>query len=969
MKSFRIHLFISTFSLLSLFFFLLNPLFAVPTVDLGQDTVACGSLVLDAQNPGATYLWSTNETTQSIIASTSGIYWVEVTDGTGSSRDSIFVNIAQTPALPLISDTSFCGAGTYELSIQNSADFNIAYSAAVNGDILGLGSTLVLDIPETSVFYIEAASSIKTHIGPSEASGASGLYTNGPRGFFFNAYTLLSIDSATVYAQSPTAFLIELKNAGGEVIQSKTLALETEGKHKIGIGFNLLPGEEYSLVGTPLNGSLSYLIPGAQYPYSAAGIMEITRPTHPLNTIALYFFEVIVSSATCPSDRVAVQTSISPNPVVDLGEDRVQCGEITLDVANEGATYLWTNGTTASSITLNESDTVGVSVSLGPCSTSDSVILQIISEPPTPELVSQTICGPENVLFTNQNPADFTIWYDAESGGNTVGIGTSISQKINSSTTLYAEAASYASATVGEQEFPLENRLFARGLRGIIFDVHRPIILEQISVYADIPLRLFVELRDANGVVLKSMNMWIPRGEGKETVVPLGFEIPQGTDYQLLGIPSGNAQLGYIFPNPQYPYEVPDVLTITKSTNPVRPFDLYNTFFKWVIGYPECPSPRLPLSYTVSIPVTLEDSAYTCSDFVFDTGLTGMKHSWSTGSTNTSITVSEPGLYWVEIDNEQGCIVRDSVRLDFPKPLNLGEDGVLCGNTIFSAYDTASSFLWSTNDTTPNLFIDQVGTYSLIVEEPRGCIVADTITISSFDTFPEVNLGEDLVACQSALLDAGNPGLQYSWSHGATTQTVEVTSSGMYTVTVNNENNCSTTDTINVLIIKAPESFFSYSVVGRQVFFNNLSSFGSYLWNFGDGSSSTEINPIHTYLGDGTYEVQLIVANSCTTDTMRAEITIITVDINQANWEGSVNIYPNPAIELLHIDFEASTIAGEVQLRLVDMRGQVLSQQSFYKAKMPYIHRLNVGHLPNGAYLLYLQQDERVFHGKVFLAR
>jgi len=59
----------------------------LPTVDLGADmTVCAGELVtIDAGNPGATYLWSTGETTQTITVDSTGVgigtatYWVEVT--------------------------------------------------------------------------------------------------------------------------------------------------------------------------------------------------------------------------------------------------------------------------------------------------------------------------------------------------------------------------------------------------------------------------------------------------------------------------------------------------------------------------------------------------------------------------------------------------------------------------------------------------------------------------------------------------------------------------------------------------------------------------------------------------------------------------------------------------------------------------------------------------------------------------
>lgn len=61
---------------------------------------------------------------------------------------------------------------------------------------------------------------------------------------------------------------------------------------------------------------------------------------------------------------------------------------------------------------------------------------------------------------------------------------------------------------------------------------------------------------------------------------------------------------------------------------------------------------------------------------------------------------------------------------------------------------------------------------------------------------PVVNLGADTVICPSAsvVLNAGNPGLKYLWSTGDTTQTITVSTSGTYTVTVRNSQGYPVTD-------------------------------------------------------------------------------------------------------------------------------------------------------------------------------
>lgn len=66
--------------------------------------------------------------------------------------------------------------------------------------------------------------------------------------------------------------------------------------------------------------------------------------------------------------------------------------------------------------------------------------------------------------------------------------------------------------------------------------------------------------------------------------------------------------------------------------------------------------------------------------------------------------------------------------------------------------------------------------------------------------FPLVDLGNDTTACVNYTINAGNPGATYNWSTGATTQTINVTSTNTYSVEVTNAAGCSSSDTLVVTI-------------------------------------------------------------------------------------------------------------------------------------------------------------------------
>lgn len=54
----------------------------------------------------------------------------------------------------------------------------------------------------------------------------------------------------------------------------------------------------------------------------------------------------------------------------------------------------------------------------------------------------------------------------------------------------------------------------------------------------------------------------------------------------------------------------------------------------------------------------------------------------------------------------------------------------------------------------------------------------------------------------------------------------------------------------------------------------------TYLWNFGDGATSTNANPVHTFVNAGTYSVSLTVTNENGTNTKSETIVVLPPDLN-----------------------------------------------------------------------------------------
>lgn len=95
-----------------------------PVVDLGPDTSIClATVILDAGNPGSTYLWSNLATTQTVTVG-SGTYDVTATDPSGcNDSDTITVTTNVPPVVTVSNDTSICVGGTATLTATGAATY------------------------------------------------------------------------------------------------------------------------------------------------------------------------------------------------------------------------------------------------------------------------------------------------------------------------------------------------------------------------------------------------------------------------------------------------------------------------------------------------------------------------------------------------------------------------------------------------------------------------------------------------------------------------------------------------------------------------------------------------------------------------------------------------------------------------------------------------------------------------------
>lgn len=165
-----------------------------------------------------------------------------------------------------------------------------------------------------------------------------------------------------------------------------------------------------------------------------------------------------------------------------------------------------------------------------------------------------------------------------------------------------------------------------------------------------------------------------------------------------------------------------------------------------------------------------------------------------------------PGTHYVvySYTDTNSCTGVDSAAIvvNANPVVNLGADITQCGGSVtLNAGNPGSMYAWSTNDSIQMITVSSSGTYDVTVTDTNACSASDTVMVT-INAAAVVDLGPDTTICSgnAVVLDAGAGFSSYMWSTNATTQTISVSASGPYIVTVANADGCQDSDTLVVTV-------------------------------------------------------------------------------------------------------------------------------------------------------------------------
>ncbi|RLF63193.1 MAG: hypothetical protein DRN30_06910, partial [Thermoplasmata archaeon] len=349
--------------------------------------------------------------------------------------------------------------------------------------------------------------------------------------------------------------------------------------------------------------------------------------------------------------------------------------------------------------------------------------------------------------------------------------------------------------------------------------------------------------------------------------------------------------------------------------------------------------------------VDLGNDTTVCSGnpLTLDAGSGFINYLWNTGQTTQTIAASTTGEYSVEASFAH-CMSYDTADVTIQQSAfsYAGSNESICqfqtfdfsNCNILPSPNNYDSLLWfgglgSFNDTriprpeyTPlNTELGDV-VLSLIAYSSPPCpndtssmvLTVSVLPDAGFDILPQ---STTCVGSQLSFVDTSSTTIvSWLWDFGdgspvGTAQNVThaYSASGSYTVTliIVNSNSCSDTISSVVLVNGLPTANYTYSpnssiCVDEVISFvdNSSSSVVSWEWNFDDGNTSMSQNPIHAFVANGNYNVQLVVRDNNTCENSATS----SIQIHPLP-EPDFTIHPNDTVcAELPITFNGFDIAG-----------------------------------------------------------
>ena len=135
-------------------------------------------------------------------------------------------------------------------------------------------------------------------------------------------------------------------------------------------------------------------------------------------------------------------------------------------------------------------------------------------------------------------------------------------------------------------------------------------------------------------------------------------------------------------------------------------------------------------------------------------------------------------------------------------------------------------------------------------------------------------------------------------------------------------------------------------------------------WDFGDGESSTEPNPVHTYAEPGEYEVTLTVMNECGFNSITQTVVVMANAVGEISGISEFNVYPNPNDGRFTMILRGES-RGDLEISFTNVLGQTIMQSQLDFRTGNVTKEFSFNDLAAGVYIFQIRSGNQALYRKV----
>ncbi|MEY2830173.1 MAG: hypothetical protein RIQ33_2031 [Bacteroidota bacterium] len=336
----------------------------------------------------------------------------------------------------------------------------------------------------------------------------------------------------------------------------------------------------------------------------------------------------------------------------------------------------------------------------------------------------------------------------------------------------------------------------------------------------------------------------------------------------------------------------------------------------------------------------------------------GKYFSWNNGDTTATVLLNA-GKYFLTAVDSLGCISKDSFTVkNYKIPVSisaLGPTSFCTGkNVTLNTIPSFSNYAWSAGGSASSIVVSTSGTITVTVTDANGCkgTASQVVTVTPIPVTINASGPTNFCAGGNVTLSTSQVFSNYNWSNSNTSSSIQVNSSGTYSVTVADGNGCSGTASQIVNVYNLP----SPTIIQNGIDLTTSQSFASYQWYLNGAIINNANNAIYTPTHDGSYTVEVTNANNCKATSIA--FNVIGLGIENALGSNFIDVFPNPTSQQIFIkggDF----IRYEIQ----NLLGEKIYSNTLQQSS------IDISNLQNGCYFLFLYDVKNNLSIKQFVKK